>query len=80
MKEKFFPSPTLVRATHIVGLKNIVVKNPSVSEGDIRDAVQSLGQEDSVEEGMATHSSIAWRTPMDRGTWWIVHSVTKTWT
>ena len=55
MKEKFFPSPTLIRATHIVGLKNIVVKKP-VSEGDKRDAVQSLGQEDSLEEGMATHS------------------------
>ena len=30
--------------------------------------VQSLGQEDPLEEGMATHSSIlAWRIPMDRG-------------
>ena len=33
--------------------------------------VQSLGWEDPLEEGMATHSSIlAWRIPMDRGTWW----------
>ena len=32
--------------------------------------VQSLGWEDSLEEEMATHSSIlAWRTPMDRGAW-----------
>ena len=32
--------------------------------------VQSLGQEDPLEEGMATHSSIiAWRFPMDRGAW-----------
>ena len=32
--------------------------------------VQSLGWEDPLEEGMATHSSVlAWRTPMDRGTW-----------
>ena len=32
--------------------------------------VRSLGWEDSLEEGMATHSSIlAWRIPMDRGTW-----------
>ena len=32
--------------------------------------VQSLGQEDSLEEGMATHSSIlAWRIPVDRGAW-----------
>ena len=33
--------------------------------------VQSLGQEDSLEKEMATHSSIlAWRMPMDRGAWW----------
>ena len=33
--------------------------------------VQSLGQEDPLEEGMATHSSIlAWRIPMDRRAWW----------
>ena len=32
--------------------------------------VQSLGQEDPLEEGMPTHSSIlAWRIPMDRGAW-----------
>ena len=30
--------------------------------------VQSLGWEDPLEEGMATHSSVlAWRIPMDRG-------------
>ena len=35
--------------------------------------VQSLGWEDPLEEGMATHSSIlAWRIPMDRGAWWVV--------
>ena len=33
--------------------------------------VPSLGSEDPLEEGMATHSSIlAWRIPMDRGAWW----------
>ena len=33
--------------------------------------VQSLGPEDPLEEGIATHSSIlAWRIPMDRGDWW----------
>ena len=33
--------------------------------------VQSLGWEDPLKEGMATHSSIlAWRIPMDRGAWW----------
>ena len=32
--------------------------------------VQFLGQEDPLEEGMATHSSIlAWRIPTDRGAW-----------
>ena len=44
--------------------------------------VQSLDWKDSLEEGMATHSSIlAWRIPMDRGAWWAsVHGVTKSWT
>ena len=33
-------------------------------------SVQFLGQEDPLEEGMATRSSIlAWRIPMDRGAW-----------
>ena len=32
--------------------------------------VQSLGWEDPLEEGMATHSSIlTWRIPKDRGVW-----------
>ena len=32
--------------------------------------VRSLGWEDPLEEGMATHSSIlAWRIPMDRKAW-----------
>ena len=41
--------------------------------------VQSLGLNDPLEEGMATHSSIlAWRIPMDRGAWWAtVHGVAK---
>ena len=40
---------------------------------------QSLGWEDPLEEGMATHSSIlAWRILMDRGAWQAtIHSVTK---
>ena len=44
--------------------------------------VQSLGQEDSLEEAMAPHSSIlAWRIPMDRRAWQaIVHAVAKSWT
>ena len=53
-----------------------LVKNPPV----IRETwVQSLGWEDPLEEGMATHSSIlAWRIPMDRGAWQAaVHRVPK---
>ena len=44
--------------------------------------VQSLGWEDPLEEGTATHSSIpAWRIPMDREAWWAtVHEITKSWT
>ena len=43
---------------------------------------RSLGLEDPLGEGMATHSSIpAWRIPMDRGAWWpTVHWVAKSWT
>ena len=41
--------------------------------------VRSLGFENPLEEGMATHSSILpWRLPKDRGAWWVtVHGVTK---
>ena len=41
--------------------------------------VPSLGWEDPLEEGMATHSSfLAWRIPMDRRSWWAtIHEVTK---
>ena len=41
-----------------------VVKNPPANAKDIRDAGLIPGWEDSLEEGMATHSSIlAWRIP-----------------
>ena len=41
--------------------------------------VWSLGRENSLEDGMATHSSIlVWKIPMDRGAWRdTVHEVTK---
>ena len=57
-------------------LDGSVVKNPPVTQ---RMLLQSLGQGDPLEEGMATHSSIlAWRIPMDRRAWRaIVHGVTK---
>ena len=46
------------------------------------DLVQSLGWEDPLEEGMATHSSVlGWRIPMDRGTWQgTVGEVAESWT
>ena len=53
-----------------------MVKNPPVMQ---ETWVRSLGWEDSLEKGMATHSSIlAWRLPMDRGAWRVtVHEVAK---
>ena len=42
----------------------LVVKNPPAKPGDIRDTGLIPGSEDSLEEEMATHSSIlAWGTP-----------------
>ena len=41
-----------------------MVKNPPASAGDIRDSGSVPGPVDSLEEDMATHSSIlAWRIP-----------------
>ena len=44
--------------------------------------VRFLGQEDPLEEGMATHSSnLAWRIPWTEESGWVtVHRVTKSWT
>ena len=43
--------------------------------------VWSLGQEDPMEEGMATHSILACRIPMDTGAWWVtVNKAAKSWT
>ena len=75
-------SPTQLMSTpnffkmHISPLVAQLVKNlPAMQEIWVR----SLGWEDPLEEGMATHSSVlAWRTPMDRGAWQAtVHGVTK---
>ena len=53
-----------------------MVKNPPAKR---ETWVRSLGWEDPLEEGMATHSSIlAWRIPKDRGAWRAtVHGVTE---
>ena len=58
-----------------VSLVAKTVKNPPA----MREIwVLSLGWEDPLEEGMATHSSIlAWRIPKDRGACWAtVHGIT----
>ena len=50
----------------IANIYSLVVKNPPAMW---ETWVQSLGWEDPLGEGMATHSRIlAWRVPMDRGT------------
>ena len=56
-----------------------MVKNPPAIKELQETWVQSLGREDALEEGMATHSSIlAWSLPMDRGAWRAaVHGVAK---
>ena len=55
------------------------VKNPPAMQ---ETWVGSLGWEDPLEKGMATHFSVlAWRIPMDRGAWQAtVRRVTKSWT
>ena len=54
---------SLLRASQVA----LVVKNPPANAGDTG-LIPGLGEP--LEEGMATHSSIlAWRIPMDRGTW-----------
>ena len=46
------------------------VKNPPAMQEPQETRVQSLGWEDPLEQGMATHSRIlAWRIPVDRGAW-----------
>ena len=57
----------------------LVVKNLPTNAGDIRDTGSIPGLGRSLEEGMATHSSIlAWRILMDRGAWRAtVHGVAK---
>ena len=57
----------------------LAITGGSVGKDSACSAVQSMSQEDLLEEGMATHSSIlTWKIPMDRGAWWAaVHVVAK---
>ena len=68
------PIPKQRRSSQVA----LVVKNPSANVGDIRTRVWSLGPEDPLEEGMATHSSILVYRIIDRGAWQtIVHGISK---
>ena len=53
------------RYSHTWGFSGgLVAKNPPTVQETQETWVQSLGQEDPLEEGMATHSStLAWRIP-----------------
>ena len=53
-----------------------MVKNPLAMQ---EPQVRSLGQEEPLEKGMVTHSSIpARKSPKDKGAWWATaHGVAK---
>ena len=55
------------------------VKNPPAMQEPEETQVRSLGQEDPLEEGMATHCSIpAWRILRTEEFWWvIIHKVAE---
>ena len=58
-----------------------MVKNPPAMQELQETRVQSLGREDPLERGVATHCHFCLENPMDRAAWWaIVHEVAKTWT
>ena len=62
-----FPFLGLPSSASWASLVTQLVKNPPAMW---ETWVRSLGWEDPLENGMATHSSIfAWRIPMDRGSW-----------
>ena len=55
-----------------------MVKNPSAMQGNW---VASMGQEDPLEELLATHSSLCLENPMDIETWQAtVHKAAESWT
>ena len=60
----------------------LIVKNPSVSVGDIRDTGLTPGLGRSPGEGHGNPLQYSYlENPMDRGTWRAtVHRVTKSWT
>ena len=66
--------------THMGFLGGSAVKNPPELQNTQKTLwVRSLGQDDPLEEGMATHSNIlAWRMPWTVGAWQAtVHGVAQ---
>ena len=62
------PSPDtekkVIEMQYLASQVALEAKNPTANTGDIVMQVWSLGWEDPLEEGMATHSSfLAWRIP-----------------
>ena len=79
MPVSFFFKKYLFDCAGTASLVAQMVKNlPAMRETWVR----SLGWEDPLEEGVATHSNILdWRILMDRGAWQAaVHGVAKSWT
>ena len=71
--------PTFILLVPTISWASLVARTVKNQPAMQETWIQSLGWEDPLEEGMATHSSIlAWRIPMDRGAWWAtVHGVAK---
>ena len=67
--------PDACNSSKLRTVVQLVKNQPAMQEIPVR----FLGQEDPLEEGMATHSSIlAWSIPTDRGAWRAtLHEVTK---
>ena len=54
----------------------LAVKNPPAKQEPQEVRARSPGQEDLLEEEMATHSNIlAWKISKDRGAWWATNGV-----
>ena len=69
---------TLIKVIKPSLVAQMIKHLPTMRETQVR----PLGWEDPLEKEMATHSStLAWKSPMDRGAWWAtVHGVAKSWT
>ena len=74
----FFLVYFLITSMHVYWA-SLIAQLIKESTCNVRPWDRSLGWEDPLEEGMATHSTIlTWRIPMDAGGWWAtVHGVTK---